>query len=49
MILRLGQRHFPEVSGLAGGHSARCVWDLARFVSLDVDLKQEEDYYYVAG
>ena len=45
----VGVGHFPEVSGLAGDHSACCVWDLARFVSLDVDLKQKEDCYYVAG
>ena len=49
MILRLGQVHFPEVSGLAGDHSERCAWDLARSVSLDADLKRKEDCYYVAG
>ena len=35
--------------GLAGDQSERCVWELARFGSLDGDLKQKEDCYYGAG
>ena len=38
--------HFLEVSGLAGDHCQRCAWDLAKFVSPDVDLKRNEDCYY---
>ena len=37
------------MSGLAGDHSKRCAWDLARFVSLDAELKQKEVIVLLAG
>ena len=49
MILKLGQVHFPEVSGVAGDHSEQYARNLAWCVSLDVDLKTEKDCCYVAG
>jgi len=50
VILRLGQAHFPEVSGLAGDYSEDYAWHPAGLVSLDVDLKRKENCYYdVAG
>lgn len=41
--------HFSEVSGSAGDHSEHRTRGLARLVLLDVDLKQKEDCYSIAG
>ena len=41
--------HFPGVPGLAGDHSEHRVRDPARFVLLDVDSKQKDNCYYIAG